>query len=172
MYTYKYPRPALTTDALIFGLDTTENIVKILLIKRLNEPFKDKWALPGGFVDMDETAEQGVIRELEEETHLKGINFEQFTTASTPDRDPRGRSVSVIFWAVAKIDNTAKAGDDAKEVKWHNISNLPQLAFDHSEIVNSAIKTLKTRLKNKECFKDFFTKNLTSSDVNFLEKIL
>lgn len=156
-YTYKYPRPALTTDALIFGYDENTQDLKLLLIQRLNEPFKNMWALPGGFVDMDETVETGAVRELQEETNLKNVELEQLITASKVDRDPRGRTVSVVFWALINKNDDIKAQDDAKDVRWFSISDLPKLAFDHAEIINFALNQLKFRLKQKENFKTFFS---------------
>ncbi len=172
MYKYKYPRPALTTDSLIFGYDKKKNKLKILFIKRLNKPFKDKWALPGGFVDMNETVEKCAIRELEEETGLKNINLEQLIVASEPDRDPRGRTVSVVFWAITQIQYNAKGQDDAKDAKWFDILNLPELGFDHNEIVNYAIKKIKFRLKTYQYFKNFFAHKTISENINEIKKIV
>ncbi len=136
-YTYKYPRPALTVDIMV-----TRNVtsgLEILLIQRLNPPFKDQWALPGGFVDMDETLEQAAARELAEETGLVDVALNQFKAFSTPGRDPRGHTISVIFTGLVTQDAIAKAGDDAKNVSWFNIKKLPSLAFDHAEIINEAL---------------------------------
>jgi len=149
-YIYDYPRPALTVDATIFrrNADTFE----LLLIKRDKPPFEGKWALPGGFVDMDETLENAIYREIEEETSLKNISLQQLHTFSTPGRDPRGHTISVIFWGVATGPLKTKAGDDAREAKWFSINNLPELAFDHSEIVDMAIEKLvqpEMPVKNK-----------------------
>ncbi|MBN2891153.1 MAG: NUDIX hydrolase [Bacteroidales bacterium] len=157
MYTYKYPRPALTTDALVFGFDKEQKKLKILLIQRKNEPFKGKWALPGGFVDMDETVETCVSRELEEETGLKIKKFEQLITASKVDRDPRGRTVSVVFWTLINADYSAKGLDDASDANWFTITDLPELAFDHFDIIHFAINQLKFRLSEKELFTEFFS---------------
>ena len=137
-YTYKYPRPALTVDVIITRINN--DITELLLIQRFNPPFKDSWAFPGGFVNMDETLEQAAARELEEETGLAEINMKQFKAYSTINRDPRGHTVSVVF--IGKTDNNAmiKAGDDAKNAAWFNIMQLPPLAFDHDEIVKEALK--------------------------------
>lgn len=165
MYTYNYPRPALTTDSLIFGYDTEIGSLKILLIKRKNEPFKNSWAIPGGFVDMDETVEQCAKRELKEETNLDIENLFQLNVASKVDRDPRGRTVSVIFFALIQINYNVKAQDDAIDIDWFEISNLPELAFDHSEIINFAINDLKLKIKLNQYFKEFF------SDETILENL-
>ncbi len=138
-YTYKYPRPALTVDIII-----ARNInsgLEILLIQRLNPPFKDQWALPGGFVDMNETLEQAAARELAEETGLASINLKQFKAYSEPGRDPRGHTISVVFTGLLINNSKVKAGDDAKNANWFNINKLPALAFDHSQIISEASKS-------------------------------
>jgi 8-oxo-dGTP diphosphatase len=115
----------------------------LLLIKRKNDPFKDCWAFPGGFLDMDETLETAVGRELEEETCLKGIEFTQLKTYSSLDRDPRGRTISTAFIGFTTLDNCqVKGADDAAEAKWFNTNNLPSLAFDHKEIIEDALKRI------------------------------
>ncbi|MFO8055335.1 MAG: NUDIX hydrolase [Bacteroidales bacterium] len=137
-HTYKYPRPALTVDAMVFR--RADQGLQILLIRRKNEPFKGQWAFPGGFVDMNETVEEAVHRELKEETGLKNISLKQYFTASEIDRDPRGRTVSVIFYGFVHHENDIKirAADDASEVCWHNLNQLPELAFDHQKILRKA----------------------------------
>lgn len=137
-YTYKYPRPALTVDIIV--IRETNQKKEILLIQRLNLPFKDQWALPGGFVDMDETLEQAAVRELEEETGLTDISLKQFKAYSEPGRDPRGHTISVVFTGLLTVDSRVKAGDDAKSASWFNVDNLPLLAFDHSQIIGEALK--------------------------------
>ncbi len=131
MHTYKYPRPALTVDALVLKKETAE----VLLIQRGIEPFKDKWALPGGFVDMDELLETACLRELEEETGLKLDSLSQFKTYDAVDRDPRHRTISVVFCGFAEKDAEVKGGDDASQAAWFKIDQLPELAFDHSSII-------------------------------------
>ena len=133
---YKYPRPALTVDALIVSSDE-----KVLLIQRKNPPFKGLWALPGGFVDMDETPEAAAVRELEEETGLTGIELTQFHTFGAVDRDPRHRTVSIVFsgHTANSRDVIPKANDDASDAGWFDISNLPETAFDHKEIIDSFV---------------------------------
>ena len=139
-YTYPYPRLSLTVDAAVF-----KQIVHswaILLIQRKNEPFKGKWALPGGFVDMDETLEEAAQRELEEETGLRKIELKQMHAFSSIDRDPRGRTISVVFWGIAKKGLVPVSGDDAIDARWFEIEKLPELAFDHNEVVKMALKKL------------------------------
>ncbi|MBT3208507.1 MAG: NUDIX hydrolase [Bacteroidetes bacterium] len=136
-YTYEYPRPALTVDAMIFSIETKPK--KILLIKRKFPPFIDSWALPGGFVDIDETLEQAVFRELLEETALKMDKLAQFHTFGDIDRDPRHRTISVVYYGFASEENSKiSAQDDAVEICWFDLDFLPELAFDHSNIIQMA----------------------------------
>ena len=139
-YTYKYPRPALTVDMAI--LKKAGEDYELLLIRRKHDPFSGKWALPGGFVDMDETVEEAADRELYEETNLKDIALEQFHVFSKVDRDPRGRTVSVVFIGAFTGEQEIKAKDDAEEARWFPLDNLPPLAFDHDDIVEMIKKKL------------------------------
>lgn len=135
-HTYKYPRPALTVDMIVTRKVSSGQ--EILLIQRLNPPFKDQWALPGGFVDMDETLEQAAARELAEETGLEDVDLVQFKAFSTLGRDPRGHTISVIFTGAVSKDSNVSAGDDAKNASWFNTNELPSLAFDHADIIQEA----------------------------------
>lgn len=144
-YTYEYPRPSLTVDAAVFR-DGGKNEFEILLIQRDRPPFEGNWALPGGFVDIDETLERAVARELEEETNLKSIELEQLHSFSALDRDPRGRTISVVFWGILKNNQQAQAGDDARSARWFPIDQLPDLAFDHTDVVEMAIRKLKSTI--------------------------
>ena len=139
-YTYKYPRPAVTADCAVI---TREEEPKVLLIQRGNEPFKGCWAFSGGFMDMDETTEQCAIRELEEETGLKVSGLRQIGAYSKVDRDPRGRTVTVAYLAVVDRPLPVKGQDDAARAEWWPLSALPQLAFDHDEIMRDAIRKYK-----------------------------
>ena len=145
-YSYKYPHPAVTTDSVVFGFDGKD--LHLLLIERGIEPFKGDWALPGGFIKMDETAEEGARRELFEETNVKDLFLEQFRTFSKIDRDPRERVITIAFYAlVRKGDYEVIAGDDAARAHWFIIDELPPLAFDHSEIIDAAREAIKKRLR-------------------------
>lgn len=135
-YTYPFPRPSVTVDIIIFRQSEKDH--EVLLIKRGNEPFKGKWALPGGFVDKDEVLEIAAARELEEETGLSGILLTQMHAFGDPGRDPRGHTVSVAYVGYLPIDAVAKAGDDADEAEWFKLNDLPELAFDHKLIVEMA----------------------------------
>lgn len=147
-YTYKYPHPAVTTDNVVFGYDGKN--LHVLLIERGHDPYKGCWALPGGFLEMNETVEECAERELFEETSVKDIYLEQFHVFSTVHRDPRERILSVAFLAlVHKSDFRIIAGDDAAKAEWFNINKLPKLAFDHNDI----IKTARVRLQQNLRFK-------------------
>lgn len=139
MYTYPYPRPAVTVDVAIF-MPTNGNH-KILLIERAQEPYKGLYALPGGFVEIQETLEEAAQRELEEETGLKTLQLTQVHTFSDPDRDPRGRVISTCFAAVLMDANQLdlRAGSDAADVGWFVINELPALAFDHGLVIQTVI---------------------------------
>ena len=135
-FTYKYPRPAVTADCVVI---TKEADAKVLLIQRGDEPYKDCWAFPGGFMNMDETTEQCAIRELEEETGMKVTGLHQIGAYSKVDRDPRGRTVTVAYLVVIDKPLPVIGQDDAAQAKWWPLSSIPQLAFDHAEIMADAI---------------------------------
>ncbi|MFO7939241.1 MAG: NUDIX hydrolase [Bacteroidales bacterium] len=141
-YTYSYPRPAVTIDIMVFHRTTKQ--WEILLIERLNEPFKGMWALPGGFIEMEETLHQSAIRELREETGIALQQLQQFRTYGNPGRDPRGRTISVVYYAIIAdaTKKQVKAGDDAHLAQWSSIEDLPALAFDHATIMQEAMQHL------------------------------
>ena len=144
-HTYQYPRAALTVDCAVFGFDDGE--LKLLLIQRGLEPFKGRWALPGGFVRVDETLDEAARRELAEEAGLKDVWLEQLYTFSAVDRDPRERVVSVAHYALVKLTaHDAKAATDAADAKWFPVSRVPKLAFDHAEILAAALARLKAKV--------------------------
>jgi 8-oxo-dGTP diphosphatase len=145
MYTYNYPRAALTVDALVFAKKGGN--ASVLLIERGREPFKNKWALPGGFIEMDETLETACKRELLEETGLKVEKMTQFKTYDAIDRDPRHRTISVVYFAELNEIQQVKGGDDASRAEWFSVSELPELAFDHKQILEEFFnKTKEERL--------------------------
>lgn len=133
MYTYDYPRAALTVDAIVFVKE--EGAISVLLIERGREPFKNKWALPGGFIEMDEILETACKRELLEETGLKVDKMTQFKTYDAIDRDPRHRTISVVYYTELSEKQQVNGGDDAALAGWFPISDLPELAFDHRQII-------------------------------------
>ena len=144
-YTYEWPRPMVTVDAIVFKL--SQGRTALLLIKRKNEPYKGNWAFPGGFVDIDEELEDAVARELAEETGLRAIHLEQMHTFGKVGRDPRGRQITIAFIGFTDDDNAnVKGGDDAEEAKWFDIENLPEnMAFDHDEVANFAVGKFKEK---------------------------
>lgn len=134
IYTYAYQRPAVTVDIIV--IKQVNKVDNILLIERKNEPFKNQWALPGGFIDIDEEIETAAYRELQEETSINDIKLKQFYTFGKVGRDPRGRTISVVYSGFLLNDNQkVEAGDDAKNLKWFPIKKLPNLAFDHTYII-------------------------------------
>ncbi len=145
-FCYEYERPAVTVDAVLFGF--SEASLKVLLIKRGIEPFKGKWALPGGFIQMQETAEEGVNRIMKKETNLEGVFMEQLYTFSETDRDPRERIISIAYFALVKQDDyMAQAGVDETSAEWFSINELPSLAFDHEKIIRTALYRLKGKIR-------------------------
>lgn len=144
-YIYDWPRPMVTVDAVIFTFQN--NRAKLLLVKRGDEPFKGKWAIPGGFIEIDEELEDAAVRELREETALANVPLEQMRTFGRCGRDPRGRQITVVFMGIAaKGQNKVKGGDDAAKAKWFDIENLPKdMAFDHNEVAEFAVKRLKKK---------------------------
>ena len=133
-YTYEYPRPALTVDCVVFGLD--EEDLKVVLIQRDLEPFAGKWALPGGFVHVDESLEEAARRELQEEAGLSKVFLEQLYTFGDVKRDPRERVVTVAYYALVNIrDHRVQAATDARNAAWFAVSDTPSLAFDHQKIL-------------------------------------
>ena len=141
-YTYEYPRPAFAADCVIFGKDETDDL-KVLLIKRGNDPFQGHWALPGGFVDENEAVEEAANRELAEETGVTSVAMKLLGVYSKPGRDPRGWVISVAFFTTVNIaDCTVVAGDDATQAEWVRVSDVDQMAFDHLEILQQALAKL------------------------------
>ncbi len=141
-----YPKPAVTVDIIIFRLN--DNDLKVLLVKRSIEPFKGIWAIPGGFVRIGESLEDAAKRELKEETGVEDVYLEQLYTFGELNRDPRGRVITVAYFALVNSDKMKlKAETDASEAKWFSLSNLPKLAFDHTQILRYAIKRLRWKFE-------------------------
>ena len=140
MFCYDYPRPAVTVDIVVFSSDALD----VLLIQRKHPPFEGHWALPGGFIEMEEPLEASALRELEEETGVTDVALTEVGVFGAPSRDPRGRVVTIAYATVVeKPTLTLEAGSDASEVAWFANMDLPKLAFDHSEIIQKALEKLK-----------------------------
>jgi 8-oxo-dGTP diphosphatase len=137
-YCYDYPRPSVTVD--VACLAEHEGRTFILLIERAHEPFAGHWALPGGFVDEDESLERAIARELEEETGLAGVAMEQFRAYGDPGRDPRGHTVTIAFVARLPRCIAATGADDAARAEWFAVDELPPLAFDHDRIIGDVLR--------------------------------
>ncbi len=133
-YCYEYPRPAVTVDIVVLTDDGS-----ILLVKRRSDPYAGRWALPGGFIDMDETLADAAARELAEETGVAGLALRQLKAFDAPGRDPRGRTIGVAFLSEVSGPLDATAGDDAADAHWYSLADLPPLAFDHDQIVACAL---------------------------------
>src|SRR5512144_2583327 len=145
-YTYQYPRAALTVDCVVFGFDEAD--LKVLLIERGLDPFKGRWALPGGFVRVEETVDAAARRELAEEAGLSNVFLEQLYTFGEVNRDPRERVVSVAYYALVKLsEHEAKAATDAANAKWFPVSKVPKLAFDHADILATGLARLKGKVR-------------------------
>ena len=140
-YSYRYPRPTVTADVAVLRLTA---VPEILLVRRSKPPFKSSWALPGGFMEMEETLEQAARRELLEETGITAGELIRFDTYDAPGRDPRGRTITQVFVMIWNEEmGTPVAGSDAKELAWFVLTSLPELAFDHSLIIRDVIRMLK-----------------------------
>ena len=143
-YTYDYPRPCVTTDCLIFKKINSK--WSLLLIERANEPFKGCWALPGGFLEMDEDLETCAARELQEETGLTGIRLHQLYAFGAPHRDPRHRTISIAYWGIDETHQEAIGSDDAAKAQWFALDKLPPLAFDHELAIQKALSNEEVKL--------------------------
>lgn len=164
-YCYKYPHPAVTTDCVIFGFDGQD--LKVLLIQRGIEPYKGCWAFPGGFLNPDESAETGALRELKEETGIESAYIEQFHTYSTPDRDPRERVITIAYMTLVKIQE-AHGGDDAADARWFPVGKIPNLAFDHDMILRDALARLREKIHFHPIGHDLLPEKFTMKELQTL----
>lgn len=166
-----YPKPSVTVDTIIFALTNKE--IKILLIKRKYPPFAGKWAIPGGFVEINEALSTAANRELEEETGLKNVSLKQFYTYGDPGRDPRGHTITITYNTfLCEIPKGISGADDADEASWFSIEALPELAFDHDKVLDGAIKDLHTRIETAIKMTDFFDGELKISELRDINKRL
>lgn len=141
-FVYEYPRPCVTVDAVVFR--RAGGSWEALLIRRKFPPYQGSWVFPGGFMEMDETLEEAVVRELQEETGLTDVPLEQLAAFSAIDRDPRHRTVGIAFWGIAPAGHDqAAGGDDAEEARWFPIDDMPPLAFDHGDILRKALEKIR-----------------------------
>lgn len=167
-YTYEHPKPSVTTDCVVFGLNKEE--VSVLFIKRGKEPFKDLYAIPGGFLAIDEVPDKGAKRELEEETSLKVNEIYQIGAFGDVNRDPRGRIISIAFVTVLKKLKPVQAASDAKEAVWINVNQLPKMAFDHDKILKKGAKRVHDLLNSWTESNAVF--GLSSEEVQIIKKQL
>ncbi len=168
-YQYKYEHPAVTTDCVIFTYEDRK--LKVLLVKRGGEPSKGEWALPGGFLRSDETAKEGALRELWEETALGASAIGELGVFSDPGRDPRERVITIAFYALVKPSEVV-GGDDAEEAAWYPIDTLPQLAFDHADIVHAALERLRRDIHFEPIGFDLLDDEFTIPDLQRLYEII
>ena len=142
-----FDRPSVTVDVVLFAY--RDGDLQVLLVRRKKWPYQDYWAIPGGFIQMDETLEQAALRELHEETGVGGVYLEQLYTFGDPERDPRTRVISVVYFALVGADQArqVQGGDDAAEARWWSVYNLPPLAFDHDRILRYAHRRLRWKLE-------------------------
>ncbi len=169
----KYPKPSVAVDLVIFTV--MENELKVLLIKRGREPFVGMWSLPGGFVRIHESLERAALRELEEETGVKEVYLEQLYTFGEPKRDPRGRVISVTYFALVdstKIKPFVTGSEQIQNVQWVSIDKLPRLAFDHTAIIKYALKRLRYKLEYTAVGLELLPKLFTLTDLQKLYEII
>lgn len=167
-YTYEYPRPSVTVDCVIFGLDESQQL-KVLLIRRKRDPYANKWALPGGFVQMEESLENAARRELKEETGVENVFMEQLYTFGSLGRDPRGRVISVAYFALVNLsEHTLRPDTDAEDAAWYSIDDLPELAFDHAVIMKAALDRLRAKLRYQPIGFELLPEHFTLSQLQQL----
>jgi 8-oxo-dGTP diphosphatase len=166
-HSYKYPRPALTVDCVVFGL--LDQQLSVLLIERAADPFRGKFALPGGFVGIDETLEAAARRELAEETNVGDLYLEQLYTFDALQRDPRERIISVAYYGlVRQIHHPPTAGSDAQAVAWHRVDQLPSLAFDHHMIFEMAHQRLRAKVQYQPIGFELLPRKFTLTQIQSL----
>lgn len=171
MHSYDYPHPAVTVDVVIFTIQNDQ--LKLLLIRRANKPYKGKWALPGGFVNMEESLDKAAERELKEETGVVGVYLEQLYTFGLPKRDPRERVITVAYYALIPSDKIQlQAATDADAVGWFDMDELPNLAFDHKKIVEMAHERLVAKLDYSTLAFKFLSNSFTLYELQKIYEII
>lgn len=167
----EYPRPMVTVDVVILTL--REDDLQVLLIRRKNPPFAGMWAIPGGFIGIDEPLEKAALRELEEETGIRDVHLEQLYTFGDPGRDPRGRVITVAYLALLPPDRTTvRAGDDAADARWWSVHNLPPLAFDHDRILACALERLRRQLEHPATLSGLLPETFTLSQLQSVYRVI
>lgn len=165
-----YPKPSVTADCAVFALDG--NSIKILLIQRRHDPFSGRWALPGGFLDIDEPLDHAAYRELKEETGLEGVELKRLGIYGDPGRDPRGRTITLLYTTLLDKLPTVAGADDASDARWFSLDELPELAFDHARIISDATQALRENLAAILRASEGFSKRLTLADLRSLQESL
>ncbi len=166
-----YPRPSVTVDLVIFTI--AEDDLKVLLIRRAQEPFKGRWALPGGFVEIDESLERAAARELKEEVGVRDVYLEQLYTFGDPKRDPRGRVISVSYFALVDAERQRiVAASDAADAQWHSVFDPPRLAFDHAKILDYAVWRLRNKIEWTTVGYELLPKKFTLSELQRVYEII
>jgi 8-oxo-dGTP diphosphatase len=170
-YTYEYRRPALSVDIVVFALD--EHDLQVMLVERDLKPFAGEWALPGGFVGIDETIDDAARRELEEETGLKNIFLEQLYTFGDVNRDPRDRVITVAYYALVNLEgHNVHASSDARSAAWFAVNDLPKLAFDHDEILQTAHERLKGKVRYQPIGFELLPEKFTLRQLQHLYEVI
>ena len=160
MFEYEYPHPAVTVDCTVFGL--ADNELSLLLIERGGAPFAGTWALPGGFVKIDEALADAARRELQEETGVADLYLEQLGAYGAPERDPRERVITVAYLAIVNLfDHPVHAATDARNAGWFSVDDLPKLAFDHAEIVDASLERLREKVRREPIVFEFLPDRFT-----------
>lgn len=179
-FTYKHPHPAVSVDCVVFGYDARpesnsgdDNALRVLLIKRKKAPFKGEWALPGGFIHLDETLDAAAARELREETGISNAYIEQLYTFGEVERDPRERVISVAYFALVNLErHKLIAGTDASKARWFGLTSLPELAFDHLHILTVAVQRLRAKVRYQPIGFELLPNEFTLSELQKLYEVI
>jgi ADP-ribose pyrophosphatase YjhB (NUDIX family) len=170
-HTYQFARPALTVDIVVFALDQDD--LQVMLIQRDLEPFSGQWALPGGFVRVDETLDEAATRELREETGLSEIFLEQLYTFGDLERDPRERVATVAYYALVNLTgHSVHASSDARNAAWFPVNDLPKLAFDHRKILQAALERLRGKVRYQPIGFELLPEKFTLRQLQHLYEII
>lgn len=170
-FSYEFARPALTVDVVVFALD--ESDLQVMLVQRDLPPFEGQWALPGGFVRVDETLDDAARRELQEETGLRDIFLEQLYTFSAVDRDPRERVVTVAYYALVNLEgHDVHASTDARNAAWFPVNDLPELAFDHQAILDAAHERLRGKVQYQPIGFELLPERFTLRQLQHLYEVI